>query len=92
MSAPFVAGIGAMNYTKFLAYNIIGGVVWVGLFLAGGWLLRDIEPFKSNFSLVALAIVILSVLPILYEVWRARQERKHARQTADAPPRETQGS
>jgi membrane-associated protein len=73
--APFVAGIGAMNYAKFIIYNIVGGVAWVALFVFGGYWLADVEPFKSHFSLVVVAIIIISVMPLAIEFIRARRHR-----------------
>jgi membrane-associated protein len=73
--APFVAGIGAMNYTKFIVYNITGGIAWVALFVYGGWLFGGLEVVRKNFSLVIVAIIGISVLPILIEFARARWGR-----------------
>ena len=72
--APFVAGIGSMTYGKFIAYNVIGGVIWVVLFVLGGYWFGQLEFVKQNFGLVELAIVILSVLPMVIEFLRARKE------------------
>jgi len=72
--APFVAGIGTMNYPKFIAYNVIGGFVWITLFLLGGFFLGSLPIVKSNFKLLILLIIFVSVLPIIYEWWRARHE------------------
>lgn len=69
--APFVAGIGAMNYTRFIAYNVIGGVAWVALFVYGGYAFGGLETVKHNFTLVILAIIGISVLPIAVEFLRA---------------------
>lgn len=74
--APFVAGIGAMSYSKFILYNIIGGIAWVFLFLFAGYLFGGIEIVKNNFSLVIIAIIFISVMPMAYEYWRARSEAK----------------
>jgi len=61
--APFVAGVGAMTYGKFISYNIIGGVAWVTIFLLGGYFFGNIPSVKENFSLVIVAIVIISIMP-----------------------------
>jgi membrane-associated protein len=74
--APFVAGVGAMSYGKFLAYNVIGGVLWVGLFILGGYWFGGLEFVKRNFGFVELVIVILSVMPMIIEVVRYRREAK----------------
>jgi membrane-associated protein len=73
--APFVAGIGAMSYGKFIAYNVAGGVAWVAIFVYGGFKLAETEPFKSHFSLVAVAIVLISVLPMVIGLIRSRYEK-----------------
>ena len=65
--APFVAGIGKMHYTTFAHYNVIGAVVWVTLFVGGGFFFGNIPIIKQNFTFVTLGIVIFSLLPILYE-------------------------
>jgi membrane-associated protein len=71
--APFVAGIGTMAYPRFLTYNVVGAVVWVGLFVWGGYLFGNIPVVRQNFSLVIMAIIIVSVLPIAVEWFRARR-------------------
>ena len=72
--APFVAGIGAMNYARFIVYNIVGGVAWVALFVFGGYWFGDTEPFvKKHFSLVVVAIIVISVMPMVVEFLRARR-------------------
>lgn len=70
--APFVAGVGAMNYARFIAYNVLGAVVWVWGFLLLGYLFGNLPAVKKNFTLVIMAIVVLSVLPGVVEVVRAR--------------------
>jgi membrane-associated protein len=77
--APFVAGIGAMSYGKFILYNIVGGLAWVFLLVFAGYLFAEIEFVKNNFSLVIVAIVIISVMPMAFEYWRARKEAKNAK-------------
>ncbi len=74
--APFVAGVGRMSYGYFLSYNVIGGVVWVTLFTFAGYFFGNIPIIKHNFSLVILAIILISVLPMGIEVWRNRQEQR----------------
>ena len=70
--APFVAGIGTMSYPRFLAYNVVGGVTWVGACLAAGYAFGNIPAVKNNFSLVILAIVGVSMLPLAIEYFRKR--------------------
>lgn len=71
--APFVAGVGRMHYGKFLAYNVLGGVLWVSLFVLAGFFFGNIPAVRSNFTLVILAIIALSVVPILVEFLRGRR-------------------
>ena len=62
---PFVVGMGELHYPKFIKYNAIGGIVWVSLFLTMGYLFGNIEAVQEHFTLIIIAIVILSLLPIL---------------------------
>ena len=62
---PFVVGMGELHYPKFIKYNAIGGIVWVSLFLTMGYLFGNIEAGQEHFTLIIIAIVILSLLPIL---------------------------
>ena len=70
--APFVAGIGKMSYSRFIAYNVVGGIVWIAAFVYAGYLFGNIPIVKDNFSLVILAIIVISVMPAVIEFWRAR--------------------
>jgi membrane-associated protein len=70
--APFVAGIGAMRYRRFLPIDIFGGILWVGLFVFGGYFFGNLPIVKRNFSVVILAIIVISVLPIAWEWFRQR--------------------
>ena len=70
--APFVAGIGQMTYLRFISYNIIGGLVWIALFVFGGYYFGNLPVVKKNFSLVVLAIIFISVLPGIIEFLRQR--------------------
>jgi membrane-associated protein len=76
--APFVAGIGAMSYPRFLAYNVVGGVLWVAVCLFAGYFFGNLPFVKKNFGLVILAIVLISVLPAVVEYLRHRREAKRA--------------
>lgn len=70
--APFVAGIGEMTYFRFISYNVIGGIVWIALFVFGGYYFGNLPMVKKNFTLVILAIVFISVLPGIIEFLRHR--------------------
>lgn len=76
--APFVAGIGKMSYAYFATYNIVGGVTWVFLFTLLGYFFGNIPFVKKNFELVIIVIILISVLPMVYEWWKHRSEKKAA--------------
>ncbi len=71
--APFLAGVGRMAYPRFGAYNVVGAALWVGTFVVGGHFFGNLPAVKKNFTLVILAIIVLSVLPALFEFWKARR-------------------
>ncbi|HWR97074.1 MAG TPA: DedA family protein [Candidatus Methanoperedens sp.] len=71
--APFVAGIGSMSYGRFIVYNVVGGVAWVAIFVVGGYYFGNIPLVKRNFTLVIMAIIVLSVLPGVVEYVRQRR-------------------
>jgi membrane-associated protein len=72
--APFVAGIGAMSYWKFISYNVIGGFAWVAICLFAGYLFGNLPVVKNNFTLVIFAIIIISVMPAIIEFFRHRYQ------------------
>lgn len=76
--APFVAGIGAMPYARFQGYNIVGALLWVNLFIWGGYLVGNIPVIRNNFGLVTIAVIIVSMLPMI--VMFFRKERAPAPQ------------
>jgi membrane-associated protein len=76
--APFVAGVGEMSYLRFISYNVIGGFLWVTLFTWGGYFFGNLPLVKNNFSLVVIAIVLISVLPAVYEVLKERSRTSKA--------------
>jgi len=73
--APFIAGVGQMSYRQFAIYNVVGGVIWVTLFLWGGYWFGGVEIVKKNFTLVMLGIIFVSVLPAVFEVLKAKYEK-----------------
>lgn len=75
---PFVAGAGAMKYSAFVFYNIAGGVLWVAVCVGAGYAFGAVPIVKDNFSLVALGIVAVSLLPMVYEFLRHRRAAKSA--------------
>jgi membrane-associated protein len=74
--APFVAGIGRMNYPRFALYNVMGGTVWILAFLLAGWWFGGQEYVQKNFGYVIAAIIVISVLPAVYEYVRVRWHRR----------------
>lgn len=80
--APFVAGIGEMTYSHFITYNVVGGILWTAIFIFGGYFFGNIPFVQENFSLVVIAIILISVLPAVVEIIRNRQKPKS---TAEIP-------
>jgi len=74
--APFVAGIGKMTYGYFITYNFIGGITWVALFTFAGYFFGNIPFVRHNFEYVIIVIILISVLPMVFEWWKARNEAK----------------
>jgi len=72
--APFVAGIGEMSYGHFISYNVVGGIIWPALFLFGGYFFGNITFIKEHFSLVVIAIVLISLVPAIVTVLNDRKK------------------
>ena len=72
--APFVAGVGSMTYAKFASYNVIGGLLWVGVCVLAGYAFGNIPVVQENFTLVILGIIFVSILPGIIEFLRQRQQ------------------
>jgi len=80
-----VAGAGAMNYSKFAFYNVLGAVLWVGICVGAGWYFGNFEWVKKNFEAVLIAIIVVSLIPLVVEFILARR-RGHAKPAASASP------
>ena len=77
--APFVAGIGRMSYGYFISYNIFGGIFWVAVFTLAGYFFGNIPFIRRNFEFVIIAIILISVMPILCEWLKARAKRRQVK-------------
>jgi membrane-associated protein len=77
--APFVAGIGTMSYWRFMSYNVIGGILWINIFGWLGYYFGNMPYIKKNFSLVILAIVIISVMPAVIEYFKRKQRTNNSK-------------
>ena len=71
--APFVAGVGTMSYPRFITYNVVGAVLWVGLLVLAGFFFGNIPMVRENFTVVILAIIAISVMPMVIEALRTRR-------------------
>jgi membrane-associated protein len=83
--APFVAGVGRMSYGYFLTYSVVGSIVWVSSLTSAGYFFGNIPLVRKNFELVVVAIVLISVMPVVIETWRMRQHGKGASVGAETP-------
>jgi membrane-associated protein len=72
--APFVAGIGTMEYKRFIVYNIVGGILWICIFLIAGYFFGNLPAVRKNFTYVIFGIIILSILPAVIEYFRAKKQ------------------
>ncbi len=84
--APFVAGVGQMSYPAFISYNIFGGIIWVALFTFAGYFFGNIPFIRQHFSLVVLAIVFISIVPMIVEAVKAQREGKQPKASATEIP------
>jgi membrane-associated protein len=82
--APFVAGVGKMRYGYFITYNFVGGIVWTGLFIFAGYFFGNLPVVQENFSLVIIAIILVSVLPGVWEYYKGKREAKIAARAVES--------
>ncbi|MFO0547276.1 MAG: DedA family protein [Polyangiaceae bacterium] len=87
--APFVAGAGAMDYRRFIVYNIVGGAAWVTSMMGAGIVFGQIPFVKKHFELVVIGIVVLSVMPMVIEWWKHRREAAEAGDEKSTAPKST---
>jgi membrane-associated protein len=90
--APFVAGVGSMKYPRFLAFNLIGGAAWALLFIGAGFFFGALPLVRKNFTLVIMAIIVLSVVPMAVEYLKMRRHNKREAQAASVQPEEAAGT
>lgn len=83
--APFVAGMGRMSYGYFFSYNVFGGIVWVLTFTLLGYFFGTLPFVQKNFELVIIAIILISVVPAVWEAWKARREMKIEKAKVETP-------
>lgn len=84
--APFVAGIGTMHYSRFIAYNVVGAILWVGIFVTAGHFFAQVPVVQENMKLIILGIIFVSILPIVWEVAWAKFGKKKEGLTIPPPP------
>lgn len=87
--APFVAGVGTMRYRKFIVYNVVGALVWTSVFIFAGYYFGNIPFVRDNFGLVVIAIILISVLPVGYELIQHRLRRAPDRSVEPPLPEES---
>lgn len=74
--APFVAGVGKMQYSTFVFYNVVGGIAWVFICTLAGFFFGNMPIVQENFELIVVGIVVVSVMPVAWEMWSARRHRR----------------
>jgi membrane-associated protein len=82
--APFVAGLGRMTYSRFMLFNVAGALLWMGLLVPAGYFFGNLEIVRKNFSLVVLIIIVLSVLPGVFEFLRERKRLREIKARQDS--------
>lgn len=79
--APFVAGMGSMHYSTFLAYNVVGGFLWVTSLMFAGYFFGSLDIIKNNFEIAIFGIIFISLIPAIVEYFKARNESKKSKET-----------
>jgi len=82
--APFLAGVGEMAYPRFLAYNVVGGVVWITLIVYAGHLFGNVPWVQDNFKWVVIGIIVVSLLPMAFEYLKAKRASRNAAPAGDS--------
>lgn len=82
--APFVAGIGRMTYGHFVSYNVFGGIIWTALFIFGGYFFGNIAFVKDHFSLVVIAIILISLIPVFVELIKNRKPKNKVNKAVES--------
>lgn len=85
--APFVAGIGRMNYLRFATFNVVGAAAWISVFLWAGWVFGTRPYVQKNFKVVIAAIIVVSVAPAAYELCKSWSKNRKTRQSQEVKPR-----
>lgn len=80
--APFVAGVGSMTYGHFILYNVVGGITWVAIFIFGGYFFGNLPLVRNNFELVIITIIVISLLPPVFEYLKSRRESRQKAEKA----------
>ncbi|NIW43200.1 MAG: DedA family protein [Gammaproteobacteria bacterium] len=81
--APFVAGVGAMTYWKFITYNVVGGITWVAIFTFGGYFFGNLDFVRRNFEIVIFAIIAISLMPPVIELIKAKLEQRRQKKEVE---------
>ncbi|MDR2455022.1 MAG: DedA family protein [Deltaproteobacteria bacterium] len=87
--APFVAGVGRMRYPRFMTFNLVGGVGWTAIFLSAGYFFGGLAYVQKNFTMVIMAIIVISVMPMVVEYMRARARSARSAKSAKVPAAES---
>ncbi len=86
--APFLAGVGEMNYATFALYNISGAILWISSLTLAGYYFSELPMVRDNFGLVIIAIIVISILPAFFEILKARREKRAGSESAAPTPQQ----